>query len=687
MSLSGQRAPLYFLGAILVLALVWLWLKPIAPRADSEFRIYPKQGAQLEAWLSPGPDSAGWELESGYISQSYGTYVFTHKSKAQMVLELHHVDAATGALFQTLKFTVVHTGGSVDEELTESLQKSLKEQEGAWVWTQGRSDPTPLLLRRFLNLQVPVALLLLVLMPFCILGAYRSLWRDFSETWGFPWRGLFIALLMAGVMRLGIAPLRMVILYIGYDLTDAAITLNQVPRYGAGVPVFHHGILEVFGGGHRTLLWTHAVLGLLTLPLWAGLVHRLFKSTSGAVFFAFAWALLPMAVAHDTSEANTVPILWWLGAACILFLDGVERKSVWSLLGATILAALCMVSRPEFGLLVPAVFVVLGLHNLKGEFRWFFKTTWPLIVATLVLVIPQAMHLGSRANLLMDSQSLPLRASSAFNQFSFFDPQLTPFGLWPLFLVAVLLKGSWKRVLPWLLLSTLATALTWADLCPANITRVQVPALLFAMIVVSFGAARTLVWIESRPWRGFAKGAFSTALVVGLLASAIPATARIWTPTYEDYEERLIRETSDLLQQDDILVRLGYRDVGRPEKGSVVHLHFPDYLFDGPGIESRVRDIGDWLDNPKEGRAYFLLSVRCYTPDVPVRTRAPMQMPMRAACRTIMENYVQEPLFERRLRAVGDPNQTGYYGLGTDHTIKVGLYLLHHQARPVEPPR
>lgn len=683
MSPSAQRAPVYFLGAILALALIWLWAKPIAPRSDSEFRILPSQGAQLEQWLTPGLDLPNWTLDSGYMPHSYGTFLFTDKSGSALRLELHHVDAVTEALFRTDHFAIVHLEGSVDQELVDHLERNLKTNEHAWTWDEAEGDPTPKLFRRLLNLQIPVALLLLFLMPFCVFFAYRSAWTTFKETTDFPWRGLFLALLLAGFMRFGLAPLRMVVLYIGYDLTDAAITLDQIPRYGVGGSLFHHGILEVFGPDHRVVLWTHAFLGVITLPLLSCLVHRLFKSTSATLFFSFAWAILPMAVAHDTSEANTVPILWWLSAATILFLDGLERKAPWCLLGATVLAALCMVSRPEFGILVPAVFLALSFNRLKGELRWFLKVGWPLLLAALLLVLPQAVHVMSRASLLMDSQSLPLGSSSAFNQVSFFDPYLTPFALWPFFLLALLWRRRWAETLPWVLLFGLATALTWADLCPANIARVQVPAVLFVMVVVSFGASRAFDWVQSRDWAQALKRGFVGAVLVGLLGSALPAIGGIWAPTHEDYEELLIREAAEFFEQnsaepDALLVRLGYGDVVFPADGSVVHLHFPDYLFGGVGLKSRVRGVGEWVaDLEKDAPAYFLLSVRCYTPETPVRTIAPLQMPMRRVCQEILDEFGAEAVFEYNLEALGDAKETGYYGRGTRHSLRLGLYRLH----------
>jgi hypothetical protein len=223
-------------------------------------------------------------------------------------------------------------------------------------------------------------------------------------------------------------------------------------------------------------------------------------------------------------------------------------------------------------------------------------------------------------------------------------------------------------------------AVTQIDLDPANILRVQVPGALFYALVAAAGIDRALDWpVSTRRAR--------SAVLAGVIAlSAIPCLRAAFQRTNEDEEESFLRAARAALPSSGVqLVRLGYGDIEGSRSGAPVHLYFPDYLFSPPGRDRAVRDIVEWERDPTHPEAYFYLGVRCYTPeqafdDHPGWT-APEVVPMRSACRRIMEAFAGETVLEREVPSHGDPVRTGYYGSAAGRPMRLAVVKLRPRAK------
>ncbi len=675
---------LSWLGSWLVLALVifggvtaYLW-RPPPPRSDDEFLIEPRQGEQLGAWMNPSGAAGAWVLEGGNILQNHAVFRYVEPSTgARATIELHHRDAVPTPALSTDTFALRAEGGVAPAELLAALGARLRAGEGSYRWIEPAEHPTPMWLRRLRQLQLPVAWFLVAQSPLWLILAYR---RALAQLARLPRRarlGVFAAVVVAVVVRWVVAPLRLVVLYIGYQLTAQELTLQPLPRYGAAVAVFHHALLRAFAPDHLTTLWAHAILGVLLVPLVAALVHSCARRPVAAVAAAFLWALVPAFIAHDNSEANTVPLLFWMVSGLVLWLDARDRGGWLSLGGSAALLALAVVGRPEFPLLVPAAVVALALGSGRRS-RLPIGAILPLVVATALLAIPHVVHVGESAALLAARDSLPMGHSLlGTNRAGVLDASLYPFALVPFALAAVVLPGSRRAAALLLLVATLGLVLTWVDLDPANILRVQVPGALFYALAVAIGMASAAEIARRRLARPRARGLVAAGTGLLLALSVIPCLPTAFGRTNEDEEEAFLREATRSLPAGDLqLVRLGYGDVRGSLSGSPVHLYFPDYLFAPPGSGRTVRDIADWLRDQSHPAAYLVVGTRCYTPERPYSPNtAPEVVPLRDACKEAL-GHTTDVVLERVVPSHGDPVRTGFYGTAKGRPMRLGLYRL-----------
>jgi hypothetical protein len=681
---TPSRSGLSRLVAWLVLAFVLLggvaayWRSPPPQRADDEFLIEPRQGDQLGAWMNPSGSAGAWVLTGGNILQNHAVFRYEEPSSgARATVELHHRDAVPTPLLATDKFALSAAGGLAPPELVAALGARLRESESAYRWIEPEQHPTPIWLRRLRQLQLPVAWLLLAQSPLWLLLAFR---RAAGHLAALPRRarlGVLAAVVLAMVARWALAPLRLVVLYIGYQLTAQELTLQPLPRYGAAVAVFHHVLLRAFAPDHLTILRAHALIGVVMVPLVAALVQACARRPGAAVLAALLWGLVPAFIAHDNSEANTVPLLLWLVAGLLLWLDAVERGGALSLVGSAALLALAAVGRPEFPLLVPAATLALTLGCGRRS-RVSLWTALPLVLAAAVLAVPHLVHVGESAALLSARDSLPMGRSMLANRTGILDSALYPFALVPFAVAAVVLPGSRRAAASLLAVATLGTVLTWVDIDPANILRVQVPGALFYALAVALGMASVARFAGRRlaEPRRRALVAGGVGLIVAL--SVIPCLPAAFGRTTEDEEESFLREALHALPAGDTqLVRLGYGDLQGSLSGSPVHLYFPDYLFAPAGSGRSVRDLADWRKNPSHPAAYLYLGTRCYTPEHPFPfNTAPDVVPLRDACREMLEHHTSELVIERTVETHGDPTRTGFYGKAIGRPMRLALYRL-----------
>ncbi len=683
--MTGSRSglPWLVLGLVVTgLVGTYAW-RPPPPRADDEFLIEPRQGDQLGAWMNPSGAAGAWVLSGGDILQNHAVFRFEHPSTGERVtIELHHRDAAPAPALQTEKFALTVKTGPAPPELMTALGARLRAGEGAFAWIESTEHPTPPWARRVRALQLPVAWFLVAQSPlWLLLAAFRAR----ASLAALSWRlrlGLLCAVIAAVLVRWVFAPLRMVMLFIGYHLTAQELTLQPLPRYGAAVAVFHHALLEAFGADHLTTLRAHATIGVLLVPLVAALVQALALRPRAAVAAAFLWGLVPAFIAHDNSEANTVPLLLWTVSGLVLWLDARERGGGLSLVGSAALLALAVVGRPEFPVLVPAAVVAFAL----GSGRRSRVSAWevlPLVVAAGLLAIPHLVHVGESAALMAARESLPMGKSLlGANRVSVLDPHLYPMGLVPFALAALVWPGTRRAAAMLLGLAGLGFVLTWVDLDPANVLRVQVPGALFFAMAVALGLAGALAFAERRLARPLHRAVAVSGVGAVVVLSAVPCLPAAFGRTNEDEEEAFLREAVRVLPAGDVqVVRLDYGDVRGRLSGSPVHLYFPDYLVAPPGSTRSVRGLSDWRRDRSHPAAYLYVGTRCYTPEHPFHPdEALAEVPMREPCRELLEQHTDGAVLERVVGSHGDPTRTGFYGTAIGRPLRLGLYRLKSAA-------
>ena len=656
---------------------------PPPQRTDDEFLIEPRQGDELGTWMNPSGAAAGWVLVSGSVLQNHGVFRYEQPSTGALVtLELHHRDAASKPLLTTDKFALSAASGPVPPELLRALEARLRGGESAYRWIEPEQHPTPTWLRRIRQLLLPVAWVLLAQSPLWLILAFHRAAKHLGALPRGARFGVLAAVVVAVVVRWALAPLRLVVLYMGYQFTAQELTLQPLPRYGAAVAAFHHVLLDAFAADHLTLLHAHSLIGVLMVPLVAALVQAYARRPGAAVAAALLWGLVPAFIAHDSSEANTVPLLLWLVCGLLLWLDALERGGALSLVAAAGLLALAAVGRPEFPLLVPAAVLALALGRGRRSHIAVW-TAFPLVVAGLLLAIPHLVHVSESAALLAARDSLPMRNSMlGASRVGVLDGSLYPLALVPFAVASVVLPGARRAAAYLLAVATLGTVLTWVDLDPANILRVQVPGALFYALAVALGMSSAGVLARRRAGNPRARALFAGVAALGLALSVIPCLPAAFARTNEDEEEAFLREALRALPAGDVqLVRLGYGDVQSTLSGSPVHLYFPDYLFAPAGSGRTVRDLADWLRSPSHPAAYLYLGTRCYTPEHPFPgSTAPDVVPLRDACREIKDHHTSGVVLERIVESHGDPKRTGFYGTAVGVPVRLGLYRLRAPA-------
>jgi hypothetical protein len=690
---AGPRAlaaPALFLVAAALLLGVVLQRTPPPLRSDDELRIIPAQGEQLGQWMSLGPDGAGtgYHLEGGEIRETFGVFRYAGPG-GPAVVELHHRDTVAAPARRTEKFAL-RAVGPVPEPVLDALAQRLREHEPAHTWIEAHGPALPAGLRRLPALQLPVAWFLLAQAPLWLILAARRAGRLLAELPRAARLALLGAVAAAALVRLALAPLRLVMLYIGYQLTAQSLTLQPIPRYGAGVPAFHHLLLRAFGADHLTLLRAHALLGVALVPLVAALAHAVHRRPRVTVAAAFLWALVPAFIAHDASEALTVPILVVALAGLLLLGEALTAPSPLALTGAAALLGLAMIGRPEMPILVPLAALAVAFALPEARRRWALPHLALLGAALSLLVVPHLAHVYAGARLLAAQDSLPMgHYTTEFLRVGVLDRHLYPWALVPLALLAVLPFGPGAEAPRWwrslLLLGVAAAdfALTRVDLDPANILRVQVPGALFYALVAAAGLDRalTLPALAQRVRPAPAAGALAAVIAL----SALPCLGAAFQRTNEDEEEAFVRAARAVWPRDGaLLVRLGYGDLEGSAAGAPVHLYFPDYLFASPGQPRAGRDVVEWERAPTHPDAYFFLGVRCYTPersfDTHVGWSAPEAVPLRDACRRVLEAYGGEVALERTVQSHGDPVRTGYYGSEAGRPLRLALVRLRPRA-------
>ena len=522
--------------------------------------------------------------------------------------------------------------------------------------------------------QAGVALVLLGLSFVALPLAYAEVWRFWRGEPGARW--LWGAVGAAALLRWFVFPVRMATMFIGFLMTQKAIDLVPVHHYGIGSSAFYHLLFGAFPQDHHTLMVVNSVVGVLTLPLLATWAAKLLQSRPAGIFAAWLIGVAPLFVRNDNSDANNVPLLWWMFAALVLWQAWLKTRQSGPLFGAAILATLASVSRPEAVAVVGVLLLVSAWA--QGELS-ALRSPWFVGAAALgaALMIPHLLHVFGAVGELQSRSSLPSYGWSFWTKMgrellrhnTVLDPRLFPFGF--LALVVAALWRAPRRLLAFGLagLAVGLLALYSLDLCRANMARVHVPGALLMSVLAAWGMAR--LWERwSTQWQ--------RGLLLGLAAlSMIPNAQTLWAQTNEETEEQLIRAAIDALPAGDfVFVRIGWndRDTSNDRIG-FTHQHFPDYLLNQGGREGRPQQIHEFISHEAfQSPVFFFSGMRCFAEFRSPGMAAPPGDNLQPACETMRARYRLEPVVEREVENYGDVWME-YYGDAPKLTL--GLYRVY----------
>jgi hypothetical protein len=531
------------------------------------------------------------------------------------------------------------------------------------------------------------ALLLLGLSLPCLAHAYARAVRVWAPAGASARRGLAGATAAAAVMRWFVAPKWIVTMYIGYLLTAQAIDLSAASHYGMGSLALYHALFAILPHDHRYLIWTNAVVGVLTLPLAATFVARLLRSPRAGVVFAAFVAFTPLFIKNDDSDANHVPCLLWMFGGLVAWDDWLDDGGRPALAAAVPLFALAATARPEMPVLLPVLLALLTLGLAPPLARLRDPALFVGALLAALVVAPHVAHVIHATAQLEARDSLPGAGSgglrrallSILDEDAVLTPSLYPLGL--LVLAAVGLAApraepeDGSREPPFarvaLALASLVALATYGlDLCRANMARVHVPGALFVTMLAARGAV--VVWARLR------HPAARAAIPVAVAASAVPTAFTLWAPTNEQAEEDFLREALRALPREPYtLVRMDRADRNAASPGSAfTHHHFPDYLVRANG--SHVASIRDFSSEPDfERPSFFYQGTRCYAEFRDAGVPAPHGDGLQPACRALREAFTLVPVLERVVKNRGDV-WLEYYGDAPE--LRLGLYRIEPKA-------
>lgn len=515
--------------------------------------------------------------------------------------------------------------------------------------------------------------LCLVALPAALIVAARTFDRP-----GRRW--LLAAVALAAVLRWGVASLEMVTAFVGFKLTDHAITLLPIPHYGVGATALYHALFMLLPADHRTIMAANAVMGVLSVPLAGAWAARLFADRRAGLIAAVLVAAVPLLVRNDTSDALQVPLILALLAGATLLSEHVRTGAVEALLGAAPLLLLAAITRPEGPLLVAMVVVPTLLSGREDAPR----LRWPPLLAVGAVVVaasvPHLMHCWNAVKALrghgglpgFDPRELAALPSTLLQRDVLLRPLSFPVGLTALALVPVALPGRRAVALALLVAVVAAILVTVVDLDEANIDRVQSPAALLCTLLAAGGAGR-LSRVADRWGERRAAGA-GWAVAALALSTGVLSVGALFADSNEATEERLIRASLQALPDGPFtLVRLDEEDRRTDDSGST-HLYFPDYLFRTPAREGTLRSATSFLDDPDLSRpAYFFWGMRCYATFRTRGTPAPHGTDEHPTCATMRGHFGLVPVIQWDAPNHGDVRLEQY---GDAPVLRVGLYRI-----------
>ncbi len=486
-------------------------------------------------------------------------------------------------------------------------------------------------------------------------------------------------------MRLAL-PMRLVMIFSAYRLTEDAATLTHVPRAGVAPTLLYRLVFAALGADHHVLVAVNTACAVLTLPLLVALFAR-FQPPKGAVAtLAGLLASLPVLVLDARTESHLLPAMLWLVAGLLLLDQGLRGGLRRDLLGAVALLALAAMSRPELTALVPLLASGLAWWR-KGQSGWQLQ---PLALAVaggvaLALIVPHLLHLRYALAVEQEGGSLPALdatfvAGLPLRWLSLalpLQPDLFPAGVTALALWSAAVAGRERRLLVGLLLAAaLWMALTLVDLPRTSVPRLHAPAAVLVAWVAAWQVGR---WLSDATNSGRARK--KAAVVLGICAlSAVPNTWALGARTNEDETEDLLTQAlAQIPARDACVVALGMGDNPPPHR---TQRAFPAYLLRPPHRDAQLYSLTQWraLGEPIcTGGTYAVVDHRCYAMHAQGRQPGTASgelagsTGMLATCEALLKRHPWQKVVERDVPNRGD-NEYGYYAAVP--AFRLGLYRL-----------
>ncbi len=501
-------------------------------------------------------------------------------------------------------------------------------------------------------LQVGVVALLWLLALLQLPRTLRLSWAALREAGSGVWPLVLVAVGLGAGLRLALPP-QLVMVYKGYELTQAAADFVSVPRYGAGSLVAHRALMVWVAPDHNAIIGlttAAAVLTSLLLPACLALGLRGFSGARLAVpIAAAAIALMPLAIVDARSESILVlgglaMAIGWLrvGAATA---NQDKAGAAGDVAAAVVALGLAATIRPELLLLGPllALTPLIGRPGDGGQAA--LPRSWLYLAAACLcaLALPSLLHMQRMTAEQVATGALPpvtpallLRAVGVMAGGSaLFRPELYPVGWLAGCLGLMTLPAPARRLGLWLLcVSAIATGVYAIDLPDVSLPRLHAQAALWVTLVASLGA----VGLWQAAGRG-GTGPLGAALaspagrratwvlaIAWAVTSALPSARARLQATDEATEESLVRELLASLPDKSVCVaRLDLSDAPAQAR---VHRDFPDYLFQPPLRRDRLISLSEVDDRSACEETWIVLGVRCYLDDGHAGDKWPI-----AACR------------------------------------------------------
>ncbi|MBI5609730.1 MAG: hypothetical protein HY902_12730 [Deltaproteobacteria bacterium] len=486
-------------------------------------------------------------------------------------------------------------------------------------------------------------------------------------------------------LRLAV-PVRLVMIFSAYRLTEDAATLTHVPRAGAAPTLLYRLVFAVLVADHRVLVAVNTACALLTLPLLVALYAR-FRPPKGAVATAAGLlALLPVLVLDARTESHLLPAMLWLSAGLLLLDQGLQGGLRRDLLGSVALLTLAAMSRPELTAMTPLLAAVVAWWRKAHGDGQVSRTAVAVAAALgLLLIVPHLLHLRYALAVEQEGGSLPPVDASFVLGLPLrwlslalpLQPDLFPAGLTALALWAAVAPGRERRFLLGLLLAAaLWMALTLIDLPRTSVPRLHAPAAVLVAFVAAWQVGR---WLSDAAVA--AKGRQKAAVALGICAlSAVPSAWALSARSNEDEtEDFLTAAIAQLPARDACVVALAMGDPPPPHR---TQRAFPAYLLRPPHRDAQLYSFTQWraLGEPVcAGGTFLVVDHRCYAMHAQGRqqgaatTDATGPNGMLGACRALMERHPWRKVLERDVPNRGD-NEYGYYAAVP--SFRLGLYGL-----------